>query len=165
VDVHLMGAAHCCKAVWATMLAQKYGRIVMTTSSTGLYGNFGQANYGAAKLAQIGLMQTLGIEGAKHGIRVNALAPTATTRMTEALFPEDVREAFRAEAVVPAMLVLAHESARSRRAFIWGWARQCLSSWRRGWLKPQIARAAACREVVRNKVVTRCGWLVDNKLF
>jgi NAD(P)-dependent dehydrogenase (short-subunit alcohol dehydrogenase family) len=111
VDVHLMGAAHCSKAVWATMLAQKYGRIVMTTSSTGLYGNFGQANYGAAKLAQIGLMQTLAIEGAKHGIQVNALAPTASTRMTEALFPEDVREAFRAEAVVPAMLVLAHESA------------------------------------------------------
>jgi NAD(P)-dependent dehydrogenase (short-subunit alcohol dehydrogenase family) len=114
VDVHLMGAAHCCKAVWAQMMAQKYGRIVMTTSSTGLYGNFGQANYGAAKLAQIGLMQTLAIEGGKHGIQVNALAPTATTRMTEALFPEDVREAFRAEAVVPAMLVLAHESAPTR---------------------------------------------------
>ncbi len=114
VDVHLMGAAHCCKAVWAQMLAQKYGRIVMTTSSTGLYGNFGQANYGAAKLAQVGLMQTLSIEGAKHGIHVNALAPTATTRMTEALFPEDVREAFKPEAVVPAMLVLAHESAPTR---------------------------------------------------
>ena len=114
VDVHLMGAAHCCTAVWAQMLAQKYGRIVMTTSSTGLYGNFGQANYGAAKLAQVGLMQTLSIEGAKHGIHVNALAPTATTRMTEALFPEDVREAFKPEAVVPAMLVLAHESAPTR---------------------------------------------------
>jgi NAD(P)-dependent dehydrogenase (short-subunit alcohol dehydrogenase family) len=114
VDVHLMGAAHCSKAVWAQMMAQKYGRIVMTTSSTGLYGNFGQANYGAAKLAQVGLMQTLAIEGGKHGIHVNALAPTATTRMTEALFPEDVREAFKPEAVVPAMLVLAHESAPTR---------------------------------------------------
>ena len=114
VDVHLMGAAHCCKAVWAQMIEQKYGRIVMTTSSTGLYGNFGQANYGAAKLAQVGLMQTLAIEGTKHGIHVNALAPTATTRMTEALFPEDVREAFKPEAVVPAMLVLAHESAPTR---------------------------------------------------
>jgi NAD(P)-dependent dehydrogenase (short-subunit alcohol dehydrogenase family) len=114
VDVHLMGAAHCCKAVWATMLAQKYGRIVMTTSSTGLFGNFGQANYGAAKMAQIGLMKTLAIEGGKHGIQVNALAPTATTRMTEALFPEDVREAFRAEAVIPAMLVLSAESALTR---------------------------------------------------
>ncbi len=114
VDVHLMGAAHCCKAVWAQMMAQKYGRIVMTTSSTGLFGNFGQANYGAAKLAQVGLMQTLSIEGQKHGIHVNALAPTATTRMTEALFPEDVSEAFKPEAVVPAMLVLAHESAPTR---------------------------------------------------
>jgi NAD(P)-dependent dehydrogenase (short-subunit alcohol dehydrogenase family) len=114
VDVHLMGAAHCSKAVWAQMMAQKYGRILMTTSSTGLYGNFGQANYGAAKLAQVGLMQTLAIEGAKHGIHVNALAPTATTRMTEALFPEDVREAFKPEAVVPAMLVLTHESAPTR---------------------------------------------------
>lgn len=114
VDVHLMGAAHCSKAVWAQMMAQKYGRIVMTTSSTGLYGNFGQANYGAAKLAQVGLMQTLAIEGAKHGIHVNALAPTATTRMTEDLFPADVREAFRADAVVPAMLVLSAESAPNR---------------------------------------------------
>jgi NAD(P)-dependent dehydrogenase (short-subunit alcohol dehydrogenase family) len=114
VDVHLMGAANVSKAVWAQMMAQKYGRIVMTTSSTGLYGNFGQANYAAAKLGQVGLMQTLAIEGAKHGIQVNALAPTATTRMTEALFPEDVREAFKPEAVVPAMLVLAHESAPTR---------------------------------------------------
>ena len=114
VDVHLIGAANVSKAVWAHMISQKYGRIVMTTSSTGLYGNFGQANYAAAKLGQVGLMQTLAIEGAKHGIQVNALAPTATTRMTEALFPEDVREAFKPEAVVPAMLVLAHESAPTR---------------------------------------------------
>ncbi|KQR53133.1 SDR family NAD(P)-dependent oxidoreductase [Acidovorax sp. Leaf160] len=114
VDVHLMGAAHCCKAVWAHMVEQKYGRIVMTTSSTGLYGNFGQANYGAAKLAQVGLMQTLAIEGAKHGIHVNALAPTAATRMTEGLMPEEVLAALKPEAVVPAMLVLAHESAPSR---------------------------------------------------
>jgi len=114
VDVHLMGAAHCCKAVWAHMVAQKYGRIVMTTSSTGLYGNFGQANYGAAKLAQVGLMQTLAIEGAKYGIHVNALAPTAATRMTEGLMPAEVLAALKPEAVVPAMLVLAHESAPTR---------------------------------------------------
>ncbi|RYF25233.1 MAG: SDR family NAD(P)-dependent oxidoreductase [Comamonadaceae bacterium] len=114
VDVHLMGAAHCCKAVWAHMVEQKYGRIVMTTSSTGLYGNFGQANYGAAKLAQVGLMQTLAIEGAKYGIHVNALAPTAATRMTEGLMPEEVLAALKPEAVVPAMLVLAHESAPTR---------------------------------------------------
>ncbi|NMM87038.1 3-hydroxyacyl-CoA dehydrogenase [Rhodococcus sp. SRB_17] len=114
VDVHLMGAAHCCKAVWPHMVAQQYGRIVMTTSSTGLYGNFGQANYGAAKLAQVGLMQTLAIEGGKHNIRVNALAPTAATRMTEGLMPQEVLDALQPEAVVPAMLVLAHESAPTR---------------------------------------------------
>ena len=114
VDVHLMGAANCCKAVWPHMVAQDYGRIVMTTSSTGLYGNFGQANYGAAKLAQVGLMQTLGIEGAKHHIHVNALAPTAATRMTEGLMPQEVLDALKPEAVVPAMLVLAHESAPTR---------------------------------------------------
>ncbi|WP_026436010.1 SDR family NAD(P)-dependent oxidoreductase [Acidovorax sp. JHL-9] len=114
VDVHLMGAAHCCKAVWPHMVAQDYGRIVMTTSSTGLYGNFGQANYGAAKLAQVGLMQTLAIEGAKHHIHVNALAPTAATRMTEGLMPDEVLAMLKPEAVVPAMLVLAHESAPTR---------------------------------------------------
>jgi NAD(P)-dependent dehydrogenase (short-subunit alcohol dehydrogenase family) len=114
VEVHLMGAAHCCKAVWPHMQAQNYGRIVMTTSSSGLYGNFGQSNYGAAKLAQVGLMQTLSIEGAKHDIRVNALAPTAATRMTEGLMTEQVLAALQPQAVVPAMLVLAHESAPTR---------------------------------------------------
>ena len=114
VDVHLMGAAHCCKAVWPHMVAQEYGRIVMTTSSTGLYGNFGQSNYGAAKLALVGLMQTLAIEGAKHHIHVNALAPTAATRMTEGLMPAQVLAMLKPEAVVPAMLVLAHESAPTR---------------------------------------------------
>ena len=114
VEVHLMGAVHCTKAVWPVMTAQKYGRIVMTTSSTGLYGNFGQSNYGAAKLAQVGLMQTLALEGAKHDIRVNALAPTAHTRMTEDLLPAAMLEAFKPEAVVPAMLVLASEDAPTR---------------------------------------------------
>ena len=114
VEVHLMGAAHCCKAVWPIMQAQNYGRIVMTTSSSGLYGNFGQSNYGAAKMALVGLMQTLAIEGAKHNIHVNALAPTAATRMTEGLMPEAVLAALKPEAVVPAMLVLAHTSAPTR---------------------------------------------------
>ena len=114
VEVHLMGAAHCCKAVWPHMVAQNYGRIVMTTSSTGLYGNFGQSNYGAAKLALVGMMQTLALEGEKHHIRVNALAPTAATRMTEGLLPEAVLALLQPEAVVPAMLVLAHESAPTR---------------------------------------------------
>jgi NAD(P)-dependent dehydrogenase (short-subunit alcohol dehydrogenase family) len=114
MDVHLMGAVHCCKAVWPLMNAQKYGRIVMTTSSSGLYGNFGQSNYGAAKMALVGLMQTLSIEGAKNDIRVNCLAPTAATRMTEGLMPESVLQALKPEAVVPAMLVLASADAPNR---------------------------------------------------
>jgi NAD(P)-dependent dehydrogenase (short-subunit alcohol dehydrogenase family) len=114
MDVHLMGAVHCTKAVWALMNEQKYGRIVMTTSSSGLYGNFGQSNYGAAKLALVGLMQTLSIEGAKNDIRVNCLAPTAATRMTEDLMSEEVLNALKPEAVVPAMLVLASQDAPSR---------------------------------------------------
>jgi NAD(P)-dependent dehydrogenase (short-subunit alcohol dehydrogenase family) len=114
LDVHLMGAVHCCKALWPVMTQQKYGRIVLTTSSSGLFGNFGQANYGAAKMALVGLMQTLAIEGMKHDIRVNCLAPTAATRMTEALFPPDMLQAFGPEAVVPAMLVLADQDAPTR---------------------------------------------------
>ena len=114
VDVHLMGAVNCSKAVWALMNEQKYGRIVMTTSSSGLYGNFGQSNYGAAKLALVGLMQTLSLEGAKNDIRVNCLAPTAATRMTEGLMPQEVLDALRPEAVVPAMLVLAAQDAPTR---------------------------------------------------
>ncbi len=114
LDVHLMGAVHCTKAVWPHMLEQKYGRILMTTSSTGLYGNFGQTNYGAAKLALVGFMQTLALEGAKHDIRVNALAPTAATRMTEDLMPEAVLAALKPQAVVPAMLVLVGQDAPTR---------------------------------------------------
>jgi NAD(P)-dependent dehydrogenase (short-subunit alcohol dehydrogenase family) len=114
LDVHLMGAVHVTKAAWPHMVAAKYGRVVMTTSSSGLYGNFGQSNYGAAKMALVGLMQTLALEGEKHGIRVNCLAPTATTRMTEHLFPADMLESFGPKSVVPAMLVLASEQAPTR---------------------------------------------------
>ncbi len=114
LQVHLMGAVHCNKAVWPIMNAQKYGRILMTTSSTGLFGNFGQTNYGAAKLALVGLMQTLALEGAKNDIRVNCLAPTAATRMTEGLMPQAVLDALQPEAVVPAMLVLVSKDAPTR---------------------------------------------------
>ena len=114
IDVHLMGAFYCTQAVWPLMMAQKRGRIVMTTSSSGLYGNFGQANYGAAKMALVGLMQTLAIEGAKHDIRVNCLAPTAATRMTEGLMPPEVLAALQPEAVVPALLWLASDDAPTR---------------------------------------------------
>ena len=114
MDVHVMGAVHCTKAVWPIMQAQNYGRIIMTTSSSGLYGNFGQANYGAAKMALAGLMQTLSIEGMKHDIRVNCLAPTAATRMTEGLMPQAVLDALQPQAVSPAMLVMASEDAPNR---------------------------------------------------
>ncbi|WP_273082404.1 MULTISPECIES: SDR family NAD(P)-dependent oxidoreductase [Stenotrophomonas] len=114
VDVHLMGAAICSKAVWETMRAQQYGRIVMTTSSSGLYGNFGQANYGAAKMALAGLMQTLAIEGSKYGIRVNCLAPTAYTRMMEGILPEAQLQALDPALVSPALLPLVVEDAPTR---------------------------------------------------
>ena len=114
VEVHLMGAVNCCKAVWDTMRAQNYGRIVMTTSSSGLYGNFGQSNYGAAKMALVGLMQTLSIEGAKNDIRVNCLAPTAATRMTEHLLPEAVLKLLQPGAVTPGLLALVAENAPNR---------------------------------------------------
>ncbi len=120
VNVHLMGAVHCTKAVWAIMNAQKYGRVVMTTSSTGLYGNFGQSNYGAAKMALVGLMQTLALEGAKNDIRVNCLAPTAATRMTEGLLPQAVLDALEPQAVVPAMLVAVSQDAPTRTIFCAG---------------------------------------------
>jgi len=114
LDVHLMGAVHCTKAVWETMREQKYGRIVMTTSSTGLYGNFGQANYGAAKMALVGLMQTLALEGAKYDIRVNCLAPTAATRMTAGLMPEAVLKQLEPASVTPGLLALVAEDAPTR---------------------------------------------------
>src|SRR5258706_4187753 len=114
IEVHLMGAVNCTKAVWETMRAQNYGRIVMTTSSSGLFGNFGQANYGAAKMALVGLMQTLSIEGAKNDIRVNCLAPTAATRMTENLMPEAVLKLLQPEAVTPGLLALVADDAPTR---------------------------------------------------
>jgi NAD(P)-dependent dehydrogenase (short-subunit alcohol dehydrogenase family) len=114
MDVHVMGSVNCTKAVWEIMKQQNYGRIVMTTSSSGMYGNFGQANYGAAKMAVIGLMNTLVLEGAKNNININALAPTAGTRMTEDLMPEEIVKAFSPEAVTAGMLTLCDEDAPNR---------------------------------------------------
>lgn len=114
LDVHLMGAFHCTKAVWGMMRNQQYGRIIMTTSSSGLYGNFGQSNYGAAKMALVGLMQTLSLEGAKYNIRVNCLAPTAATQMTEGLLPQELLEKLRPETVAPGVVFLSSEDAPSR---------------------------------------------------
>jgi NAD(P)-dependent dehydrogenase (short-subunit alcohol dehydrogenase family) len=114
IEVHLIGAVICTKAVWHLMREQRYGRIVMTTSSSGLYGNFGQTNYGAAKMALVGLTQTLAIEGEKYNIRVNCLAPTAATQMTEGvLSPESLRVLDPAR-VSPGLLALVSEDAPTR---------------------------------------------------
>ena len=114
VEVHLMGAAICTKAVWEIMREQKYGRIVMTTSSSGLYGNFGQANYGAAKMALVGLMQTLAIEGEKYGIKVNALAPTAATQMTQGVLSDEGLKLLDPALVSPGLLALVGDEAPTR---------------------------------------------------
>ena len=114
LDVHLMGAVHCTKAVWDHMRSQNYGRIVMTSSSSGLYGNFGQTNYGAAKMALVGLMQTLALEGARYGIRVNCIAPTAATQMVQGLMPQEELDRLHPRCVSPGVLVLVGEGAPTR---------------------------------------------------
>lgn len=114
LEVHLMGSVNCCKAVWDTMREQSYGRIVLTSSSSGLFGNFGQSNYGAAKAAMVGLMNVLHHEGQKFNIRVNTLSPTAATRMTEELLPPNVLQLMQPEAITPAVLYMVSENAPSR---------------------------------------------------
>ncbi|CAN0251772.1 unnamed protein product, partial [Phaeothamnion confervicola] len=111
VDVHLMGAVYVTKAVWPIMLEQNYGRIVMVTSGSGLFGNFGQTNYAAAKLGQVGLMNALKQEGRKYNIKVNTLAPIAATRMTESIMPPQALEALKPELVTPAVLFMLSEDA------------------------------------------------------
>ena len=109
IDVHLMGSVHCTKAVWAGMRARRHGRIIFTTSSSGLFGNFGQANYAAAKMALVGLMQTLRLEGAKYDICVNCLSPSAATRMTDGLY--EVRELLQLDPALVAPAVVALSAA------------------------------------------------------
>ena len=120
LEVHVMGAVHATRAVWPQMLEQHYGRIVMTTSSSGLYGNFGQANYGAAKMALVGLMQTLALEGVKRNIRVNCLAPSAATGMTEGVLPPDALVRLTPEQVSPALIPLVCDDAPSRTILLAG---------------------------------------------
>ena len=109
--VHVMGTVKPAKAVWQIMRDQQYGRIVVTTSSTGLYGNFGQTNYGAAKLGLVGFMNTLKLEGAKDNIKVNAICPVAATRMTENLMPPQMLEMLKPEYVTPAVVFLASDDS------------------------------------------------------
>ncbi len=120
VDVHLTGSANCARAVWPVMREQHYGRILMTTSTSGMYGNFGQANYGAAKAGVVGLMNVLHLEGARHGIHVNALVPTAATRMTAEMFDADTLQALDPTYVTPAALFLVSNTAPSRTALLAG---------------------------------------------
>ncbi|MGB5739740.1 MAG: SDR family NAD(P)-dependent oxidoreductase [Woeseia sp.] len=115
LDVHVGGSVNCTKAVWGLMREQQYGRIVMTSSSSGIYGNFGQTNYGAAKMGLVGFMNSLAIEGAKYGIHVNSLAPIAATRMTEDLMPPDVLSLLQPEAVTPAVVFMASREAPTRQ--------------------------------------------------
>ncbi len=111
LNVHLMGTMKPTKAVWEIMKAQNYGRIVVTTSSSGLYGNFGQSNYGAAKLGIIGFMNTIKLEGQKNNIHINAISPVAATRMTEGLMPPEVLEKLKPEYVTPGVVYLVSEEA------------------------------------------------------
>lgn len=114
IDVHLIGSANCCHAAWPIMRAQGYGRIVLTASGSGLYGNFGQANYGAAKAGMVGLMNVLHLEGARDNIRVNTLAPTAATAMTKGLLPEAALALLQPETITPGVLFLLSQDAPSR---------------------------------------------------
>ena len=115
LDVHLSGTAHVCKAVWEDMRAQGYGRIVMTTSGAGLFGNFGQANYAAAKMGLVGLARTLHLEGARHNIRVNLIAPVAATRMLADIMPEETFEKFDLASVTATALYLLSEGVPSNQ--------------------------------------------------
>ena len=115
IDVHLVGSAICTHAVWPIMRDQAYGRIVCTSSPSGLHGIFGQANYGAAKAGMIGFMNALHLEGAKYNIKVNVISPSAKTRMTEDLgIPQPILDQMTPEAITAAMLFLVSEDAPSR---------------------------------------------------
>ena len=114
INVHLIGTTNCARAVWPVMREQNYGRLVFTTSSSGMYGNFGQANYGAAKTGMIGLMNVLQIEGEKNNIHVNTLSPTAVTRMTEELFHGPAKDLLTADSISPGVLFLASKEGPKR---------------------------------------------------
>ena len=120
LDVHLMGSVNLTKAAWTHMRDKGYGRVIFTTSSSGLYGNFGQSNYGAAKMALVGLMQTLALEGRKFDIRVNCLAPSAATQMTQSLYSEEDLKGLSTDLVSPGVVALASANAPTRTILLAG---------------------------------------------
>ncbi len=158
LDVHLGGSVNCTKAVWETMRERQYGRIVMTSSSSGIYGNFGQTNYGAAKMGLVGFMNSLAAEGRKYGIHVNSLAPIAATRMTEDLLPPEALKLLDAAAVTPAVVFMASREAPTRQIIAAGagvFARVVVSE-THGVFLPEAERdadgvAAAWQEIASTK--------------
>ena len=173
VDVHLMGSANCTKAVWGIMKQQNYGRIVMTTSSSGLYGNFGQANYGAAKMAVVGLMNTLCIEGQKNNIQINCLSPTARTAMTEELIKDKrVLELMTVESVTTGLLALVAKSAPNRTILgcgAGGYARAVIKETDGIYLSPEqqtpenLLASWDALEDQANAEELKAGWMQTNK--
>ena len=173
VDVHLMGSANCSKAVWSIMKQQNYGRIVMTTSSSGLYGNFGQANYGAAKMAVVGLMNTLCIEGQKNNIQINCLSPTARTAMTEELIEDKrVLELMTVESVTTGLLALVAKSAPNRTILgcgAGGYARAVIKETDGIYLAPEqqtpenLLASWDAIEDQTNAEELKAGWMQTNK--
>jgi NAD(P)-dependent dehydrogenase (short-subunit alcohol dehydrogenase family) len=173
IDVHLMGSANCTKAVWDIMKAQNYGRIVLTTSSSGLYGNFGQANYGAAKMGVIGLMNTLCLEGHKNNIFVNCLSPTARTAMTEELVDDKrILEMMTVESVTSGLLALVAEKSPNRAILgcgAGGYARAVITETDGIYLPPEqqtpenvLAQWDAIDDQT-NAVEMQQGWMQTNK--
>jgi NAD(P)-dependent dehydrogenase (short-subunit alcohol dehydrogenase family) len=173
IDVHLMGSANCSKAVWGIMKQQNYGRIVMTTSSLGLYGNFGQANYGAAKMAVVGLMNTLCIEGQKNNIQINCLSPTARTAMTEELIEDKrVLELMTVESVTTGLLALVAENAPNRTILgcgAGGYARAVIKETDGIYLSPEqqtpenLLASWDALEDQSNAEELKAGWMQTNK--
>ena len=173
VDVHLMGSTNCAKAVWSIMKQQNYGRIVMTTSSSGLYGNFGQANYGAAKMAVVGLMNTLCIEGQKNNIQINCLSPTARTAMTEELIKDKrVLELMTVESVTTGLLALVAKSAPNRTILgcgAGGYARAVIKETDGIYLSPEqqtpenLLASWDALEDQANAEELKAGWMQTNK--
>ena len=173
IDVHVMGSVNCTKAVWDIMKVQNYGRIVMTTSSSGLYGNFGQANYGAAKMAVVGFMNTLCIEGQKSGIKVNCLSPTARTAMTEEIIADKrVLDLMSVESVTAGLLVLVAEDSPNRTILgcgAGGYARAVIKETDGIYLSPEqqtpenILASWAALENENDAQELTAGWMQTNK--